>query len=557
MNRREIESLFASGIITEEQRNAIIAKFVQEPEKNLPSPNRTLVFFLGTIAALMIVSGALVLIVSHWQEITPLAKTLSGIVIMLLAWWGSSRLRKKKPIVSEGLGLLGTGMWGVNIILHGILFEPGNPAVEAFFVFFAGIIAVPFLVKQRLLIGIVALCSFILLALMLNAPESSWLSLADLKHTQGGTVIAIIAGMLLIWWLVGEKCRRHVGVYEHYYWITPPCFIIFLSLVQTILLYDWKHLSMGTYGWLAPLSTLLILLALKPKQAGWLCWLALTGWSCALIPIAVHLSWHPEHREVIGLTIGCAYAISLGIIGARSHRQSWINYSALMMIFVFIYLLVRIKNSFSDSGLLLMATGLAVLVFAFLLEGQRRRLINKVKQPTLPPIPENCPPAEKPELTCAQEGKATFLSAYRPNMKTRAFLIMLLITAQTAWLAWQFYAADSELSAAPRIRVNVLEPTHSTVFPDLADCTQHPEIDGRVCYHMDAAALKAYRSIKGSGALHLSMEIALRQNHAPLATQLFINGVPLPEALEAMKKGVIPQGAEKPHNSQSNETQGH
>ena len=387
MNRRDVESIYTAGIITAEQRDAIIAKFLPAPRTHAITPDKCGVFILTALAALMIVGGASVLVVSHWQDISPLAKTLSGIAIMLMAWLGCYKLRTDRPLVSEGLGLLGTGMWGVNIILHGILFDPGTPVVEGFFLFFVGMAPIPFLVRQRLLIGIVALSSFILFIMMLHAPESSRLSLAYLRSCQSGTVMTIIIGLLLFWWLIGEKCRRHEGVYKHYYWIALPCFIIFLGTAQSYLLYDWGCLKMGMYGWLAPLITLLLLIALKPKNTRWICWLALAAFSCALMPLAVHLSWHTEYTEVISLTICCAYAITLAIIGAKSGRLSWINYSALMMIFVFINLLYHTFQSLSDSGLLLMTTGLAVLVFAFLLEGQRRRLINQVKQLPLPPIP--------------------------------------------------------------------------------------------------------------------------------------------------------------------------
>lgn len=388
MNRRDIDALHSAGLITDEQRKAIIKHNTAQPPAELKAPNRGLILFLSTLAVILIVSGAIVLISTHWHEITPFMKASAGILIMLLAWIGCWRLREKKPGVAEALGLLGACMWGVNLMLHGVLFEPDTPAVESAFIFFIGLLPIPFLLRQRVLIGVVALYSFFLLTLMLIFPEPAWLSLSHLSEQKGVTLI-LYATLAILWWLVGEKCRRREGVCEGYYWIAAPSFIAFLSIMQAALLYSSGVYQphMGSHLWwlvaALPLPVGILLLKEKGRRPR-LSHILLLASTVALLPIAVYLSYCPTWHEVAGLLVCSAYALVLTAAGIRCGRKSWANYSAILMGFVFINLLYHIGTSLTDAGLIIMATGFSVLAFAFLLEGHRRRIIKKITANTPP-----------------------------------------------------------------------------------------------------------------------------------------------------------------------------
>ena len=128
-------------------------------------------------------------------------------------------------------------------------------------------------------------------------------------------------------------------------------------------------------------------------------------------------------------------------------------------------------------------------------------------------------------------------------MKTRAFLITLLIAAQAVWLGWQHYAADAELAAAPRIVVSADPPYRSVVKPTTNELLAHPQLNGNVGYSMDSTSLSIYCNFPGHNKLNFTLELALRENRPPIATQAFINGVPLQAAISAMKNGKIPTQA--------------
>lgn len=396
MNIYDVERLHEAGFISAEQKKLIIENYIEKPEREMWMPQRSAVYFLAVIAVAMIVGGAIVLVVNHWQAISPLAKMSAGLLVMLLAWVGHFVLKGRKPLVAEGLALLGAGMWGVNIMLRESLFELDNPAVELFFVFFIGVLPIPFLIRQRVLIGLVMFFSFILLLMMVHAPADCWLALNQLK-LYGGTFWSLIMVMLLLWWMVGEKCRGSVGVCMDYYWISFPAYIIFLAGVQYRLLYDVPPMQTIGHNWVIFAVAALFIPLLKPRKIGWWQWVAAALSSLLLLPMAIHLSWHTAYREVIGMLVFAVYGAIFMFLCVRCKRSAWMCISIAVMVCIFFDMLCRIYWSLSDSGLFLIALGAAVLVFAYVLEKQRRYLVSKVKSGQSSPV-ESIPGKHLPPI---------------------------------------------------------------------------------------------------------------------------------------------------------------
>lgn len=388
MNAGDIEELHEEGMISDEQRDAVLKYILAKSARDIPAPRNTTVYALATVAAGLISLGAIVLAVTHWQAISPLYKALSGMLIMLAAWVGNYRLRHKKPLVSEALGLLGACMWGANLLLINALYDLNVPAVETFFYFVVGVLPIPFLLRQRVLIGLVALSTFLLFITMLHTPAAeSWLSLHALLATKG-TVFSIIVALLLLWWMIAEKCRTGPVHCHSYGWIACPACGIFLCIVQLYLLYTPKPLITISHNWIIFAAVGLCVPLLRPRNIPWLPWLAAMYSSLALFPIAILISQPSEYNEVIGMLTCVAFSALLMVLGMRCGKWLWLNLSLAMMVFIFIDLIVRLSRALSDSGLFLMALGAAILVFAFLLEKQRRYLVKKVKQKTASTAPE-------------------------------------------------------------------------------------------------------------------------------------------------------------------------
>lgn len=381
MKDSDIELLNAEGLITDKQRDEILAQMTNKKAPTIPVPQRALVQGLSAVAGILIVVGALVQAVAHWLSITPLMKSSLGMLVMALAWVGYFLLRKTRPLVAEGLGLVGAGMWGANIVLNQALFELYTPHVEPFALFFIGVLPIPFLVRQRVLIGLVELSSFILLALMLS-PDGSWLCMPGLG---AGTEWALFMALLLVWWMLGERCRGCYGTCKGYYWVSYPACIAFLGCVQYYLLYNVTEMPTAAHSWCIFAVAAVFALLLKPKDMRRRHWLAASLSSIALLPLALCISGNAPYHEVWGMFIVAAYSGLFMVLCVRTKRMLWGFISMAMAVFIFYDLLVRIHRSLSDSGLFLMATGLAVLVFAFVLEKQRRFLIRTAKTATADP----------------------------------------------------------------------------------------------------------------------------------------------------------------------------
>lgn len=394
MNANDIELLHAEQLITDEQRDAIMARFFQKSAPTVPVPHRALLYVLSTVAALLIVSGAIVQAVARWQSITPLMKSVAAMLIMVAAWLGYYLLRNRKPLVAEAMAFIGAGMWGANILLHEALFELDAPGVELLFLFIVGVLPVPFLLRQRVLVGVVALCTVIFASCLATAPASSWLAVPGLASAPG-TDWSLVMSVILIWWMVGERCRCSSGVCRGYYWISFPAYVGFLFSVQHILLYGTTSMQTAPYNWCIYALPTIFAFLLKPKGMRWRHWLPATLGSVALLPLAVYLPWHSVYRAVWGMFAAAAFSGLFMVLCVRSGRLYWGAIAMGMVFFILVDVLVHIYRSLSDSGLFLMATGLAVLVFAFVLEKQRSYLIRKAKADSaaadakaLPPIPQ-------------------------------------------------------------------------------------------------------------------------------------------------------------------------
>lgn len=384
MKLKDIEKLHADGLITAEQKEAVIAHYKLDTR----GTSRWLVYSLSSIAAILVIGGALQLVISHWQDFTPLIKISGGLGLLALCWLGYFTLRSKAPIMAEGLAVAGAGAWLANILLIGALFQPGTPFVEGTFVFLIGIFFIPFLVRQRLLIGVVALTTPVLYAAMLN-DETSWLSLNWLSENYLTTSLIIWALLSLIWWLFAEKTRGSQGIMSGYYWVSIPAFLSFLIGVHLPLIYDLgiKTMPSAEWGWALYAAAPVLFILFKPKSAGWFSWLLLTASTCGLLPLVEHFIWHPNN--IFGLIICTTYALILMLIGLRNNRIAWINYGSFMLLLVFIGMMSNILKSLEYSGFVLIISGCALFVLSILLETLRRRLVRKVKSQNATPTPSS------------------------------------------------------------------------------------------------------------------------------------------------------------------------
>ena len=369
MKRKDVDKMCADGLISEAQRESIVAHYHLEES----GTGHWLLLCLSLLAAALIVAGASMLLWAYWAELTPLHKVLSGAVGLVAVWAVCFLLNKRAPLLSEGMAVLGAVVWGLNLALHEHLFAFNLPFADYCAIFLAGIVLIPVLSRQRLLVGVVALSSAVLLLSIMGVSESSnslfyipWL------QSEQNALISIMV-LALFWWLVGEKCRRSTGRCRGYYWVSICAFVGFLFLVQMHLLY--RKSSYTLVGCILIAAVMLLSLLLKPREVRWGYWLLLMVPTCLLLL----LSCSPISSHIVGAVACSVYAALLMLVGSRSHRVAWINYGSLMAVFVMVAVLDNLLGSLEVSGITLIIAGSLELAFVFLMEGQRRRLVRRAK----------------------------------------------------------------------------------------------------------------------------------------------------------------------------------
>ena len=372
MKRKEIEQLQAAGLISVEQAVAIAEHF------HLNGGRRWnwLVLSMSTLAGGLILGGIIMLISANWESIPDVVKMAVAMALLLGFWVAWARTRETYPWISEGLGLVGGGMWLGCIALYGQIFQLQNPFAEGCMLFFLGVCAIPFIVRQRLLVVVVAVASAVLLGALLDNRES-WLSLRP-WISDDSTEMACWVLLCMVWWLLGEHWRTSAGACRSYAWIGMVAILHFLFIAQISLLYqavlaDENPVLPGL------LLAVPLLLLWKPKGVDWPHWGLMMALLSLPYPIGLMLKGSAG-GELLGVLCGFAMGGGLMYLGHAAKRLSWLNYGSLMVFFAGIALIANVLESLTGSGLVLIIAGLLMLGLVWLLEKQRRALAKSIKE---------------------------------------------------------------------------------------------------------------------------------------------------------------------------------
>ena len=369
MKLRDIEQMQSAGLISAEQAAAIAEHF----RLNGNRMQKWLLFCVSSLAGALILAGIIMLISANWEFIPPAAKMGTGIALMVGFWAAYGFLREKMPMLAETMGLLGGGMWLANIALYGQIFQLQNPFVEGCALFFSGIVLLPFLAKQRLLIAAVIITSFVLLI----AAQQSNHSPLHLPITSDELLTCLFL-LGTFWWVFSEFCRSSDGAAKAYAWTCIPLSLLAVCTTQGLILYgDVHNLADRIIGYSVPGAALLLLLVFKPKAADWLPWIPFALLTVGIIPAAQ--AFDEAHYELPRIIYCFLYALLWIWNGCSAGRIDWINYGTLLVCFTGIGLMANIMQSLTQSGFVLIIMGFIMLGSAILLEQQRRRLIRSIK----------------------------------------------------------------------------------------------------------------------------------------------------------------------------------
>lgn len=372
MKRKEIEQLQEAGLISGEQAVAIAEFF----HLNGGRQWNWLVLSMSTLAGGLILGGIIMLISANWESIPDTVKMSVAMLLLLGFWIAWARTRAVYPWISEGLGLVGGGMWLGCIALYGQIFQLQNPFVEGCALFFAGVCAIPFLVRQRLLVIVVAATSAVLLGAMLG-PSESWLSLRGCLHTDASCMGAFLL-LCILWWLLAEHWYQSVGICRSYAWLGIVAILHWCCIVQMQLLYQIERPDGGM-----PLVVLLLavpaVLLWKPKGIARRHWVMMMLLLSLPYPIGLLLE-EASGGAFLGVLFGFALGGGFMYLGYQVKRISWLNLGSVMVLFAGMALIANVLESLTGSGLVLIMAGVLMLGLVWMLEKQRRLLVKSIKE---------------------------------------------------------------------------------------------------------------------------------------------------------------------------------
>lgn len=381
MKLKDIDKILEAQLISPSQRDAIVEHF----RLNEKWGARWLLICFSALAAGLIVAGIIMLVSANWYNVPAIVKMTVAMLMLVAIWCGWLKWRDTRPILSEVLGFCWGGMWLACISLYGQIFQLQNPFVEGWTLFFAGIVLIPFICRQRFLIWVVVVASVVELV-ALGENSRSYLSFGNYIPDYDNDYLPYLVVLLLgFWWALGEKWRVASERWCYYRWISVVILTMGMVFAQFIM---YPPHVMPDAGHLLPLLSMAalpaILLAFKPKDIPWMPWVGVSAVISMVLPCGLLVDMLPTHLP--GIIIYFVMALTLMFSGVRALRLSWINIGAVMVVFAAIALMADVLDSYTFSGVVLVLAGLLMLGLGILLEKSRRHLIRSVKnnKTTLP-----------------------------------------------------------------------------------------------------------------------------------------------------------------------------
>jgi len=146
MKFADIQKLYETGLITDEQRMRIVERFKLKEES---SHFLVIITFIG---AVLMASGIALLISAHWEEIPRGVKIAFSLALMLGAhgfgWW-LREVHGQYRKTGEALHFLGSCLFLVNIALLGQIYNIASRTPDAFLLWWLGIAALPWLLRSK------------------------------------------------------------------------------------------------------------------------------------------------------------------------------------------------------------------------------------------------------------------------------------------------------------------------------------------------------------------------------------------------------------------------
>jgi len=394
MKYADIQRLHEAGLISEEQRQKILAHF------QLKEEGGKLLSILSAVGALLITGGIILLIASHWDEIPRGLKIAVGLVLMLGAhaggWW-LREVQGKYRKTGEALHLIGSCLFLANIALLGQIYNLISRPPNAFLAWWLGILALPWLLRSKAQHVLLLFAFAIWFAFEANE-AGSWL------YCHAEHQVLLYSALGLIYVGLGWALRR-----SSFHEFAEPSekLGLLISLAFAFPL-TWKNffgttLPPEVHRWTFPAlaAAAVLLLALGARNltalnrqwrwtwvatlAGLLAFMATIwfgNWRLAPSHGPSYLSWQETWSYVPGtlaLFVFCLLQIQVGL----QERSSFlVNLGVVFIALDIIAAYCDLFGSMARTGVMFVVGGVFLIGFGVYLEKKRRALMRRMEAPT-------------------------------------------------------------------------------------------------------------------------------------------------------------------------------
>ncbi len=384
---RESAGWVGSGIITAEQRAALLAQSTGEP-----GPGRFVAAMAG-VGACLVLTGIFLLISANWREIGDWVK-IGGLVVLLtgayVAGWRLKISPGLYPKTGDAFFTLGAGLFLAGIALVSQIFHLDSRPSAGVLVWWLGIAAIPWLVRSKGTQVLSVIAGLLWFVLEVTHP-GSWLTMGEGSHMNHRfwALVALLAPLGCALWLVGLRLRDTAfddfsGLHEKFGALLVCTALYALGFVR----HDWSWHDLPAR--VASIPVAFVLLA--GSLAGWAAWRTgrgdarrLTLWlGLTLIPvIPILIAWNVGDGGWLWSALAwiVLFVLNLAMInlGHASGRAGWVN---LGLLFIALNIVTRYFDLFGtmlEGGIFFVVTGIVVISLGTWLERKRRLLLGTMR----------------------------------------------------------------------------------------------------------------------------------------------------------------------------------
>lgn len=386
MKYADIQKIHEAGLISAEQRQKIVEHFQLKEDSN------KFLAIISFVGAILVAAGIVLLIAANWEEIPRGVKIATGLALMLgahVAGWWLREVRQDYRKTGEALHLAGALLFLGNIALVGQIYHLVSRPPNAFLLWWAGIAALPWLLRSRALHVLALLAFGVWFGIEVNH-DDSLIRLRDESQVLAYSLLgAVYVGF-------GYVLRR--GAFASFAKITERigllAFLMFAyPLTWQGFLNNFHHAATGSY-WILPalaaVAVALIALGARnldlDRQWRWT-WGVALAIAAGLMVMAFYMphegnwGWHHEFTPVnaaaaVTMFVFCLLQIQVGL---QERSPFLVNLGILFIALDIIAAYIGLFGTMARTGLMFVVSGVFLIVFGVYLEKKRRKLMKQIK----------------------------------------------------------------------------------------------------------------------------------------------------------------------------------